>query len=154
MTERKSSVVILMADDDEDDRLLARDALEESRVRNDLHFVNDGVELLEYLRRQGAFSDPEKFPRPGLILLDLNMPRMDGREALQEIKKDASLRAIPVVIMTTSKHDEDIINSYDLGAAGFVTKPITFEGLVDVMRSIGRYWIDIVELPVGGGERT
>lgn len=155
MTELKNLIVILMADDDEDDRLLARDALEESRVRNDLHFVNDGVELLEYLRRQGAFSDPKNSPRPGLILLDLNMPRMDGREALQEIKKDAALRAIPVVIMTTSRHDEDIINSYDLGAAGFVTKPITFEGLVDVMRSIGRYWIDIVELPAGGGgERT
>lgn len=154
MVKQRKTIVILMADDDEDDRLLAKDALEESRVRNDLRFVSDGVELLQYLRREGDFTDLAGSPRPGLILLDLNMPRMDGREALGEIKKDASLRAIPVVIMTTSKQDEDIVNSYDLGAAGFITKPITFDGLVEVMRSLGRYWVEIVELPPDGDRLT
>lgn len=140
-------IVILMADDDEDDRLLARDAMEESGLANDLRFVCDGVELLEYLRREGRYADPESSPRPGVILLDLNMPRMDGREALEELKADPELRRIPVVVMTTSQADEDILRSYDLGASSFITKPITFEGLVRVMRGLGTYWIEIVQLP-------
>jgi two-component system response regulator len=140
-------VVILMADDDEDDRLLARDALEESRLANSLRFVNDGVELMDYLRREGRYADPASSPRPGVILLDLNMPRKDGREALQEIKADPELRRIPVVVMTTSQAEEDIVRSYDLGASSFITKPITFEGLVRVMRGLGTYWIEIVQLP-------
>lgn len=147
MSPERRPIVILMADDDEDDRLLAKDALEESRVKNDLFFVEDGAELLEYLRREGPYADPAKAPRPGVILLDLNMPRKDGREALQEIKADPTLRRIPVVVMTTSREDEDILNSYDLGASGFITKPVTFEGLVEVMKALGRYWIEIVELP-------
>lgn len=144
MSPRGNPVVILMADDDEDDRLLAKDALEESRLRNDLRFVEDGVELLRYLQREDEYADA---PRPGVILLDLNMPRMGGREALQEIKSDPELRRIPVVVTTTSKAEEDIVKSYDLGASGYVTKPVTFEGLVEVMKAMGRYWIEIVELP-------
>ncbi len=147
MSPERKPIVILLADDDEDDCLLCQDAMEESRVRNDLRTVHDGVELLEYLRREGRFADPTESPRPGVILLDLNMPRKDGREALEEIKADPALRRIPVVVMTTSKEDEDILRSYDLGASGFVTKPVTFEGLVEVMRGLGRYWIEIVELP-------
>ena len=140
-------ITILMADDDEDDRLLALDALKEGRVLNNLHCVEDGIELLEYLRREGKFSDPASSPRPSLILLDLNMPRMDGREALQHIKADPNLRSIPVVILTTSKEEEDMVRGYDLGAASYITKPVNFEGLVDLMRAIGRYWIEFVELP-------
>jgi|TARA_Y100001970_G_scaffold61257_1_gene78232 CheY-like chemotaxis protein len=136
-----------MADDDEDDRLLALDALKEGRVLNNLYCVEDGIELLEYLRREGKFADPATSPRPSLILLDLNMPRMDGREALQHIKADPNLRSIPVVILTTSKEEEDMIRGYDLGAASYITKPVNFEGLVDLMRAIGRYWIEFVELP-------
>lgn len=147
MSANREPVVILMADDDEDDRILARDALAESRLLNDVHFVTDGVELLDYLRRRGAYADPDTSPRPGVILLDLNMPRMDGREALEEIKGDPELRRIPVVVMTTSSAEEDIFRSYDLGAASFITKPITFEGLVTVMRGLGAYWVELVQLP-------
>ena len=140
-------IVILLADDDEEDRMLAADALEESRVVNDLHFVEDGDELLDYLYRRGRYSEPDAAPLPGLILLDLNMPRKDGREALREIKADPDLRRIPIIVLTTSKAEEDIYRTYDLGANSFITKPVSFEGLVNVMRDIGRYWIEIVELP-------
>ena len=109
--------------------------------------MEDGVELLEFLRREGKYSDPKDAPRPSLILLDLNMPRKDGREALQEIKADPSLRGIPVVILTTSKEEEDMLKGYDLGCASYITKPVNFEGLVDLMRALGRYWIEFVELP-------
>lgn len=142
-----SPITILMADDDADDRMLAKEALEESRVRNELYFVEDGEELLDYLKRRGKFADSEKAPRPSLILLDLNMPRKDGREALREIKADPDLRRIPVVIMTTSKAEEDVFRSYDLGANSFITKPVTFERLVELMRTLGQYWIEFVELP-------
>jgi len=140
-------IVILLADDDEEDRMLAADALEESRVVNDLRFVEDGDELLDYLYRRGRYSEPDAAPTPGLILLDLNMPRKDGREALREIKADPDLRRIPIIVLTTSKAEEDIYRTYDLGANSFITKPVSFEGLVNVMRDIGRYWIEIVELP-------
>ena len=140
-------IVILMADDDADDRMLTKDALAESRVLNDLRFVEDGEELLDYLKGRGAYTDRARWPRPGLILLDLNMPKKDGREALKEIKADPDLRRIPIVVMTTSKAEEDIFRSYDLGASSFITKPVTFEGLVQVMRIVGRYWFEIVELP-------
>jgi CheY-like chemotaxis protein len=143
----KASVVILMADDDADDRELTRDALAESRLINDLHFVEDGVQLLDYLHRRGVYSRPGGAPRPGVILLDLNMPRKDGREALREIKSDPELRDIPVVILTTSKADEDIAQSYNLGANSFISKPVTFAGLVEVVRGLGKYWFDLVELP-------
>jgi CheY-like chemotaxis protein len=143
----KASVVILMADDDADDRELTRDALSESRLINDLHFVEDGVQLLDYLHQRGVYSRPGSAPRPGVILLDLNMPRKDGREALREIKSDPDLRNIPIVVLSTSKADEDIAQSYNLGANSFITKPVTFDGLVDVVRGLGKYWFDIVELP-------
>ncbi|MEI8640207.1 response regulator [Pseudoalteromonas sp. Hal099] len=140
-------ITILMADDDEDDRLLTQDALAESRVLNELHFVEDGVELLEYLERKGKFEDKNSSPRPGLILLDLNMPRMDGREALEAIKANPNLKGIPVVILTTSKQEEDMVKGYDLGAASYITKPVTFDGLVDLMKTLGKYWVEFVELP-------
>ena len=139
-------VTILMADDDPDDRLLAGEAMEESDLANELSFVEDGVELMDYLRGEGKFAENPP-PRPGVILLDLNMPRINGREALVELKSDPKLRRIPVVILTTSKAQEDIIRSYDLGVNSFIVKPVTFEKLVDVMRAVGRYWFEIVELP-------
>lgn len=141
------SIVILMADDDADDRLLAKDALTECRLANDLHFVENGEELLDYLRRQGRFSNLADSPRPGLILLDLNMPRKDGREALKEIKEDPRLCTIPVVVLTTSKADTDIGKIYELGANSFISKPVSFDSLVEVMKILGRYWFEIVELP-------
>ncbi|HQU90966.1 MAG TPA: response regulator [Pyrinomonadaceae bacterium] len=140
-------IIILMADDDADDRMLTRDALEESRVLNELRFVEDGEELMEYLTRNGKYANPEDSPRPGLILLDLNMPKKDGREALKEIKSDPNLRRIPVVIMTTSQAEEDIFRSYDFGASSFITKPVTFDRLVELMRTLGEYWVEFVELP-------
>jgi len=140
-------IVILMADDDADDRMLTRDALEESRVLNELRFVEDGEELMEYLTRKGKYADIKDSPRPGLILLDLNMPKKDGREALKEIKSDPNLRRIPVVIMTTSKAEEDVFRSYDFGASSFITKPVTFDRLVELMRTLGEYWVEFVELP-------
>ena len=148
MKGRRTSVTILMADDDEDDCMLAREALVESRLANDLHFVRDGEELMDYLYRRGRYVEPESSPRPGLILLDLNMPKKDGREALQEIKANVQLRHIPIVVLTTSKAEEDIYRSYDLGANSFITKPVTFAALVEVMKTIGKYWFEIVELPL------
>ncbi|MFK7801494.1 MAG: response regulator [Anaerolineae bacterium] len=141
------SIIILMADDDPEDRMLAQDALEEARLDNELHFVTDGEELIEYLNRRGKFKDLINQPLPGLILLDLNMPKKDGREALQEIKSDPKLRHIPIVVLTTSTAEVDIVKTYDLGVNSFITKPVTFEGLVDVMRGLGRYWFSIVSLP-------
>lgn len=141
------SVLLLMADDDPDDRDLARQALQAARVRNRLDFVSDGEQLLDYLNRRGDFGHLAGDALPGLILLDLNMPRMDGREALIAIKADPLLRRIPVVVMTTSQSDEEVARAYDHGASSYIKKPVTFEGLVEVMRAIGRYWIDIVDLP-------
>ncbi len=151
--EPRKPVTILMADDDADDRDFARSAMEEGRLANELRFVEDGEELLDYLYRRGRFSDPKDSPRPGLILLDLNMPRKDGREALREIKGDPSLRHIPVVVLTTSKTEEDILRSYDLGANCFITKPVTFEGLVDVVKVLDKHWFQLVELPPALGSR-
>ena len=140
-------ITILVADDDPDDRLLIEDAFLESKLGNKLYFVRDGIELLEYLRHEGEYANPEVSPRPGIILLDLNMPRMDGREALVEIKKDPTLKQIPIVVLTTSKAEEDILRTYDTGVNSFITKPVTFEGLVDLVRVLTSYWIQIVELP-------
>ena len=147
MTKEFRTVTILMADDDEDDRLLTRDALAESRVLNDFHCVADGIELMKYLRREGLYRDDELYPVPSLILLDLNMPRLDGRGALEQIKRDPVLRSIPVIILTTSKAEEDMLRAYDLGAASYITKPVTFDKLVELMKSLGRYWVEFVELP-------
>lgn len=143
------TVPILIADDDEEDRMLARDALEESRLANPIYFVHDGVDLLDFLHHRGDYVGPKAAPRPGLILLDINMPRMSGLEALREIKDDPELRRIPVVVLTTSRADEDILRSYDLGVASFISKPVTFDGLVSVMRALGTYWFEIVNLAPG-----
>ncbi len=143
----RRAITILMAEDDPDDVLLVREALEAARLVNELRVVGDGEELLDYLLRRGEYRDPESAPRPGLLLLDLNMPRKDGREALQEIKKVPALRTLPIVVLTTSKAEEDILRTYDLGVSSFITKPVGFEALVDVVKVLGRYWFEIVELP-------
>ncbi|MEO6589720.1 MAG: response regulator [Pyrinomonadaceae bacterium] len=140
------SVTILLADDDPDDRLLVQEAFEENHLLNVVHTVEDGEELLEYLYKKGKFA--KCAVRPNMILLDLNMPRKSGLEALQEIKADPELRSIPVVVLTTSKAEEDIIRSYDLGVNSFVVKPVTFESLVELVKTLGNYWFQIVELPV------
>jgi CheY-like chemotaxis protein len=146
--DRRRPISILMADDDEEDRELARDALQDARLANEMRFVSDGQDLMDYLRREGPYADPSvDAPRPGIILLDLNMPKKDGREALAEIKSDESLRQIPVVVLTTSKDEEDVLRTYDLGVNSFITKPVTFAGLVEVMAMWSRYWFEIVELP-------
>lgn len=141
-------VTFLIAEDDPDDRLLIKEAFQESLVSNSIYFVKDGVELMDYLHCEGEFSDPANAPTPDLILLDLNMPRKDGREALAEIKADSCLRYIPVVVLTTSKAEEDIMRSYDIGAASYITKPVTFDGLVEAIKGLGQYWVQIVRLPV------
>jgi CheY-like chemotaxis protein len=147
LSTRQEPITILLADDDEDDRLLTKRALAESRLANDLHTVKDGEQLMDYLHRRGEFAALADSPRPGLILLDLNMPKKDGREALREIKSDPALKQIPVVVLTTSEAEEDIYRTYDLGANSFITKPVMFESLVRVMKDLGRYWFEIVELP-------
>jgi CheY-like chemotaxis protein len=149
MTRAAKPITILMADDDADDRQMTREAFDESRLANDLRFVEDGAELMDYLCRRNKYADPTTSPRPGLILLDLNMPKKDGRQALSEIKANPTLRNIRVVVMTTSKAEEDILRTYDLGASSYVTKPVTFTALVDVITTMGRYWLEIVELPNG-----
>jgi CheY-like chemotaxis protein len=151
MSGKKVIPPILMAEDDADDRLLAEKAFSENRIANPLVTVNNGEELIDYLCQKGKYSDPDKSPKPCLILLDLNMPKMDGREALKIIKDDEQLRRIPVVIMTTSKAEEDILVSYNVGANSYITKPITFEGLVGVIKTLKSYWLEIVELPAANG---
>ncbi len=146
MSKRSDPITILMADDDMDDQMLAREALAEAKLVNRLYFVEDGEELLDYLHNRGKYAE-QPSPRPGLILLDLNMPKKDGRQALKEIKEDADLRRIPIVVLTTSTAEEDILRTYDLGVNSFITKPVTFEGLVEVMKSLSKYWFEIVELP-------
>jgi CheY-like chemotaxis protein len=144
----KIPITILICDDDEDDRMLTQQALEDAHIANNLRFVEDGEQLLDYLHQRGEFAgETGSAPRPGLILLDLNMRRMDGREALQRIKSDPRLSDIPVVVLTTSSLDADIVESYQLGVNSFITKPVTFSGLVEAMNVLGRYWLEIVELP-------
>ncbi len=143
----REPICILLADDDPDDRMLTERALKRNRLANSIKIVEDGEQLMDYLHRRGAYADPEKSPRPGLILLDLNMPRKDGREALEEIKSDPSLRRIPVVILTTSEAEQDILRSYDLGVNAFVTKPVTFDGLANAIMRLGEFWFEIVKLP-------
>jgi two-component system response regulator len=147
MRKNVKPVIFLMADDDADDCLLIKEAFQESLISNSIYFVEDGVELMDYLRRQDKYENPKYAPTPDLILLDLNMPRKDGREALAEIKSDPRLRYIPVVVLTTSKAEEDIMRSYDIGAASYITKPVTFDGLVEAIRGLGQYWVQIVRLP-------
>lgn len=150
MIQTSKTIEILIADDDAEDRMLIRDALIESRLKNNLWFVEDGEQLMDYLKHKGNFEQKEKYPRPGLILLDLNMPRKDGREALAEIKADPELRKIPIVVLTTSKAEEDILRTYDLGVSSFITKPVSFASLVEIMQTLNKYWFEIVELPPNG----
>ncbi|HMH83359.1 MAG TPA: response regulator [Gemmatimonadales bacterium] len=150
MTQDKNKIpiTILVCDDDEDDRMLTKQALEGAHISNSLRFVGDGEQLLDYLYQRGEYGgETGKAPRPGLILLDLNMPKMDGREALKVIKGDKTLNDIPIVVLTTSGLDQDVIRSYQLGVNSFITKPVTFAGLVEAMNVLGRYWLQIVELP-------
>ena len=153
MDTHRKRVTILMADDDEDDCLMTKEALEEARIANKILFVRNGEELVDYLYRRGRYSEPDNAPTPGLILLDLNMPKKDGREALREIKSDPALRHIPVVVLTTSRADEDISRTYDLGVNSFISKPVSFEGLISVMKTLGEYWFEIVALPQSDGGR-
>lgn len=147
MKARRTPITILVADDDLEDQMLVKDAFEESRLANTLRFVEDGEALMDYLYHRGSYSDRASSPRPGLILLDLNMPKKDGREALMEIKTDPSLRQIPVVVLTTSKAEEDIYRSYDLGVNSFIIKPVTFTALVELVKVLSLYWFEIVDLP-------
>lgn len=147
MKGRQNPVTILMADDDPDDCMLAEEALAETCLSSKLHFVKDGEELMDYLYQRGKYTAPGSAPRPALILLDLNMPRKDGREVLRELKADPHLRQIPVLVLTTSKAEEDILSSYNLGANSFITKPVTFSSLIEVMKTLSKYWFEIVELP-------
>lgn len=144
-------ITILMADDDPDDRQMTREAFEECHLANDLRFVEDGVELMDYLCRRGKYVDPASSPYPGLLLLDLNMPRKDGREALKEIKSDPRLKNLRIIILTTSKAEEDVHRSYNLSATSYITKPVTLAALIEVIKTLGKYWLEIVELPNGGG---
>lgn len=151
MKGKERPITILMADDDPDDRELTREVFRESRLANEFHTVEDGEELMDYLHRRNRYAHLNGAPLPGLILLDLNMPRKDGREALKEIKSDPHLRRIPIVVLTTSKAEEDILRSYDLGVNSYVTKPVTFSSLVELVRVLGRYWFEVVELPPEDG---
>lgn len=146
MTNRQR-ITILMADDDPDDRLLVQDAFDEIRLSNPLVFVEDGIELMDYLHRRGAYAHLAGTPLPGLILLDLNMPKKDGREALREIKQDPVLRTVPIIVLTTSNAEEDILRTYDLGTNSFIVKPVTFDKLVEIIRKVTQYWLEIVHLP-------
>ena len=139
--------LILIADDDADDRMFTKEAFDENVEKREIRFVNDGVELLDYLRRKNKYANPALSPRPSIILLDLNMPKMDGREALREIKADSKLRSIPIVIFTTSKAEQDVVKTYDLGVNCFITKPVSFTDFLEVTQTLGHYWFDIVKLP-------
>ena len=146
MSSPRRTVTVLVVDDDEDDRMSIRKAWAKERAPEDLWFVQNGEELTDYLNRVGKYSDPASSPRPCMILLDLNMPRKDGREALKEIKADPDLRQIPIVVLTTSQDDEDVSGSYNLGANSFISKPRTFTALVDIIQALGKYWVDVVAL--------
>lgn len=149
MAEKRKPIDILLAEDDEDDYLLIVEALKDSRLANRIFWVKDGEQLMDFLRRRGDYSNPEEVPLPGIILLDLNMPRKDGREALSEIKSDPALRRIPIIVLTTSQAEEDILRSYDLGVNSFIRKPVQFEDFVEMVKVLGKYWFEIVELPGG-----
>ena len=147
MDENISPIRIHMCDDDPDDQLLVSDALEEARLGNPIDFTNNGKELLQYLNREGAFSHLVDEPLPGIILLDLNMPVMDGREVLSKIKQHEKFRSIPIIVLTTSKAEADIARTYDMGVNSFIMKPVSFDSLVDMIKSVTDYWFHLVSLP-------
>ena len=142
-----SPIEVLLVEDDPGDVLMTREAFEEHKLRNRLNVVSDGAEALAYLRREGRYADAVL---PDLILLDLNLPRRDGREVLEEIKKDEQFRRIPVVVLTTSQADEDILRSYQLHANAYVTKPVDFERFISVVRQIDEFFVSVVKLPPRG----
>lgn len=146
----QARLLVLMADDDEEDQMFARDAFEESGLPHDLKFVDDGEALINYLKTCLSFPNQSSIHLPDLILLDLNMPKKDGREALREIKADPALRHIPVIVLTTSDLDQDIYGSYDIGANSYIKKPVTFDSLVDILNTLGKYWFSVVRLPREG----
>jgi len=148
MTQPRTSMTILIVDDDTEDRMMMADAFAESHIANPLRFVENGEQLMDYLYQRGVYADSASAPRPGLIILDLNMPKKDGRKALQEIKSDPRLRHIPVVVLTTSKAEQDVYRSYDMGVNSFITKPVTLTGLLEVVSTLGKYWFEIVDLPL------
>jgi CheY-like chemotaxis protein len=143
----KKTINILFAEDDEDYYLLIKDAFEQFHPLDNLNWVKDGEELMDYLFRKGQYEDQNAYPQPGLILLDLNMPKKDGREALKEIKNHPKLKNIPVVILTTSKEEEDVELSYRLGANAYIRKPLSFNRLVEIVKSLKQFWFEVVELP-------
>jgi CheY-like chemotaxis protein len=147
MNKGSKSIIMMYAEDDPEDRMLLKEAWEESELPNELHFVEDGEALMDYLYRRGKYAELSGQLLPGLILLDLNMPKKDGREALREIKADPNLRRIPIVVLTTSREEDDITGSYDMGVSGFVIKPVTFESLREMIKGLTKYWFEIVELP-------
>ena len=147
MVERNGPIEILLVEDNPGDVRLTREALKEGKVYSNLHTVKDGVEAMEFLRRQGKYSS---VPRPDIILLDLNLPKKDGREVLQEIKTDEVLKRIPVVVLTTSKAEEDVLRTYNLHANCYVTKPVDLEKFMVVVKSIDVFWLTVVTLPPNG----
>ncbi|MDQ2732388.1 MAG: response regulator [Armatimonadota bacterium] len=140
-------IEILLVEDSSTDVLLAREALEHAKVHNQLHVVKDGVEAMAFLRKEGVYAD---VPRPDLVLLDLNMPRKDGREVLAEVKADEHLRSIPVVVLTTSQAQEDVLKAYGLHANCYISKPVDFEQFTNVIRAIDQFWFTVVKLPTAG----
>jgi CheY-like chemotaxis protein len=149
MVERNGPIEILLVEDNPGDVRLTKEALKEGKVYSNLHTVKDGVEAMEYLRKQGKYA---AVPRPDIILLDLNLPRKDGREVLEEIKSDSSLKRIPVVVLTTSKAEEDVLRTYNLHANCYVTKPVDLEKFMVVVKTIDSFWLTVVTLPPNGKE--
>lgn len=147
VSKNKKRITILLAEDSTDEQILLQQALRASHLRNDLYIVKDGEELLDYLHHRHQYSEKAIAPRPDLILLDLYLPKMDGKQAIQAIKSDPQLRRIPIVVLTYSKSEEDIRASYELGASSYLAKPMNFELLVEAVNTLGDYWFDIVELP-------
>ena len=139
--------VILLVEDDRGDQELTRRALEAGKIRNDLRIVEDGEEALAYLFRRGKYKDPASSPRPDLLLLDLNLPRVDGREVLERVRADSKLRRMAVVVLTTSRQEEDILRSYELGCNSFITKPVAMDQFIQLIQALEEYWFQIVVLP-------
>ena len=146
-TSRPKSAVILLVEDDPEDQELSRRALQRSKLHNDLFVVNDGEEALDYLYRRGKYEDPKSSPRPDLILLDLNMPKLDGRAVLERIKSDPKLKSIAVVVLTTSSQEEDILRSYNLGVNSYISKPVRMDGFLKALQDLEHYWLKLVVLP-------
>jgi CheY-like chemotaxis protein len=152
MTTKREAVTVLLADDDPDDRMLVEEAFAEIDSSYDLRFVDDGEELMDYLRHEGRFLEDTAAPKPALILLDLNMPKKDGREAASEIKADPALRQIPIVVLTTSTSEEDVHHTYGVGVNSFVSKPVTFDGMLALAREVSNFWIETIDLPPSPSE--